>query len=43
MQLLAIPAEELDRASNAGEVLRTRTADGTDLYPTFQLNASAEL
>ena len=43
MQLLAIPAEELDRASNAGETLRTRTADGTDLYPTFQLNASAEL
>ncbi|TFC93556.1 hypothetical protein [Cryobacterium sp. TMT3-29-2] len=43
MRLLAISTEELDRASNAGEVLRTRTADGTDLYPSFQLNASAEL
>ncbi|TFD14624.1 hypothetical protein E3T42_11465 [Cryobacterium sp. TMT4-10] len=42
MRLLAISTEELDRASNAGEILRTRTADGTDLYPSFQLNASVE-
>ena len=43
MQLLDLSTEELDRASRTGEILRTRTADGIDLYPSFQVNASAEL
>ena len=42
MQLLDISSGELARLWSAGEILRTRTADGTDLYPSFQFNASAE-